>query len=93
MKAILIHALPIKKQDEIIAEFRKWGQGHVFDWLKHEYKKAGGRNFPPEIQRHFSTVSSWRTEFRYETEAIKLKEAEAFLAASEAIVKWADGRM
>lgn len=30
---------------------------------------------------------------RYETGSIKLKEAEAFLTAAEAIANWADGRL
>jgi hypothetical protein len=93
LKALLISALPAKKQDEIIEEFRKRGQGHSFDWLKHQYQKAGGAAFPSTIQRSFVTVSTWGTDLRYETGSIKLKEAEAFLAAAEAILAWADRRM
>ena len=42
LKALLIDSLPNKKQEGIISEFRKQGHGHNFDWLKHEYRKAGG---------------------------------------------------
>ena len=45
LKALLIDSLPSKKQGEIINEFRKQGHGHNFDWLKHEYQKAGGAAF------------------------------------------------
>jgi hypothetical protein len=93
LKAILINSLPIKAQDAIIDEFRKYGQGHDFGWLKNEYRKAGGPPFPPDVQRSFITVSSWETDLRYQTGSIKLKEAEVFLTAAETIVSWADGRI
>jgi hypothetical protein len=93
LKSILINSLPTSDHEEIIGAFRKFGQGHDFSWLKHEYQTAGGAPFPPDVQRNFVTVSSWGTDIRYQTGSIKLKEAEAFLSASEAIVTWADGRM
>jgi HEPN domain-containing protein len=93
LKALLISSLPASKHDEVIKEFRKRGQGHDFDWLKHEYVSAGGAQFPEMVQRYFVTVSSWATDLRYETGLIKLKEAEAFVSAAEAIVKWAEGRL
>jgi HEPN domain-containing protein len=93
LKAILINSLPAKNHDAMIAEFRRQGHGHDFDWLKHEYRKARGAAFPSAIQRNFTTVSTWATDLRYETGTIKRKEAEVFLAAAEAIVKWADRRI
>jgi HEPN domain-containing protein len=92
LKALLISSLPATKHDKIIGEFRKRGQGHDFDWLKHKYQHAGGATFPATIQRSFITVSTWGTDLRYETGTIKRKEAEAFLSAAEAIVRWADRR-
>jgi HEPN domain-containing protein len=93
LKALLLNSLPRRKQDQVNNEFRKQGQGHNFDWLIHEYRRAGGAPFTTEIQRNFVTVSTWGTDLRYETGSIKRKEAEAFLSAAEAIVKWAKGRM
>lgn len=93
LKSLLLSSLPAGRHDEIITEFRRRGQGHSYDWLKNEYVSAGGAPFPDTVQRHFVTVSSWAVDLRYETGAIKRKEAETFVSAAEEIVKWADGRM
>lgn len=42
---------------------------------------------------HLSLVRSWSTDLRYEPGPGDREDAEAFLAATASILKWADGRM
>lgn len=58
LKALLISSLPASKHDQVIKAFRERGQGHSYDWLKHEYISAGGAPLPDTMQRAFVTVSS-----------------------------------
>lgn len=42
---------------------------------------------------HFARVSAWAPDMRYHPGAINQREAEAFVAATDAIFRWADGRL
>jgi len=46
-----------------------------------------------EILEAFTLVSTWTTDMRYLPGRQKMNEAEAFLAAAETIIRWADGRL
>jgi hypothetical protein len=38
-------------------------------------------------------VNDWSTDLRYLPRTLKEDESKAFLAAAEAIIQWADGRL
>ena len=91
LKALIIDSVPAKNRDTIISSFRG-ARGHDFEWLKEQYQKAGGAGFPIQIQEYFTTIT-WTTDLRYQSGMMKQDDAEAFLAAAEAIINWADRRM
>jgi hypothetical protein len=92
LKALIVNATPSKKREEAVQSFRG-RRAHDFEWLKELYSKAGGPPFPKSIQRQFTIVNTWSTDFRYQTGVVEQRDADAFLAAAESIITWADGRL
>jgi HEPN domain-containing protein len=92
MKALLIEATPRGRRADLVNSFR--GQkAHDFEWLQHEYRTLNAPPIPQAIREQFVLVSTWSTDFRYRPGIIEPVDAEDFLRAAEAIIKWADGRI
>lgn len=93
LKALLLESVPAGRRPAILRSFRERGHGHDYDWIRASYFENGGARFPSEISRQFVLVNEWSTELRYDSRILKLNEAEQFLNAARAIIKWAQGRM
>lgn len=91
LKALIIDSTPPKSQKTVISLFRG-AKAHDFEWLKERYHKAGGARFPADIQEHFTSIT-WSTDLRYQSGLVNPEDAEAFLAAAQEIINWADRRM
>jgi hypothetical protein len=92
LKALVLSQLPKTDRIETIKQFRG-SKAHDYDWLKTKYRESGGSSIPQAVIKAFVVVEDWGTEMRYNPRAIPPDEVEAFLAASETILKWADGRL
>jgi HEPN domain len=91
LKALILDSLAAKPKAEILKEFR--GQrAHNFDWLRNQYRNAGGPPFPRQITEAFLLVTDWSTDLRYMAGVRDPDDVAAFLSATEAIIKWADER-
>lgn len=75
-----------------ILELFRGAKAHNYEWLRALYIESGGARFPPDVNKAFTLVSAWSTDLRYLPRTLTLREADAFLAASERILRWADGR-
>jgi len=92
LKSLIVMSLPAPRRAEARAWFR--GQrGHDLEGLRTLYLTQGGARFPQDINKHFIQVDVWSTDLRYTAGTVKVDEAEAFLASSVAIIRWADGRL
>ena len=92
LKALILSAAPVGKQDEILDSF-KGGWAHDYEKLKAIYLKGGGASWPPDVAKNFTLVDTWSTDLRYKPGLIDPEEAQIFLDAAEAIMVWADGRI
>jgi hypothetical protein len=92
LKALIISAVPRGDTTALLETFRG-NRAHDYEWLRYQYRVNGGARFPREVNRVFTLVNDWSTELRYTPRTLKGAEAEAFLAAAEAIITWADGRL
>ena len=68
-------------------------QAHNYEWLRYQYRLHDGGHFPRAVNRDFALVNDWSTNLRYLPQTLKEDESKAFLAAAEAIIQWADGRL
>ena len=92
LKAMLIEATPKGGRVALVRSFRG-AKAHDFEWLRYEYRRLNCPPIPPEIHESFLLVSTWSTEYRYHAGTIEASDAENFVSAAEAIIRWADGRM
>ncbi len=92
LKALVIMAVPASDRPSTLKLFRG-NKAHEYEWLRSLYLTRGGLRFPREITRHFTLVNDWSTDLRYTPRTVREHDAEAFLASSIAIIKWADGRI
>jgi hypothetical protein len=91
LKALILENLPAKPRLETLKGFR--GQrAHSFDWLRDQYRQAGGPGFPKAINKHFLFVEEWSTELRYIAGVRSPQDTDRFLGAAHGIIEWADGR-
>lgn len=91
LKALLLMVTPEGQRPEVLATFRG-AVAHNIDWLRGRLVQRVGR-LPVNENRHVSLLSSWSTDLRYEPGPGDRDDAEAFLAAADAILTWANGRM
>jgi len=91
LKALLIASTPPKARLAVTASFRG-AIAHDIGWLREQLVARIGR-LPVSAARSVTFVSSWSTDLRYEPGPGDPDDAEAFRAAAEAILRWADGRM
>lgn len=92
LKALVLMAVPVRARPDVLQSFRG-GRAHEYEWLRSLYLVNGGARFPREVNQHFTLVNDWSTDLRYTPRSVRADEAEAFLAASAAIIHWADGRL
>lgn len=92
LKALILAALPHGRAADVLRTFRG-RRAHDYEWLRTRYLTNGGARFPREVNQHFTLVNDWSTELRYTPRSLKPDEADSFLVAAVAIVKWADGRL
>jgi hypothetical protein len=76
----------------VVMSFRS-SKGHDYDWLKKQYLKNRGAQFPAEVAKDFVLVNTWATDLRYQAGAARFRDAAAFLGAVETLIVWADGRL
>ena len=91
LKALLLVSTPPGERAEMLATFRG-SVAHNIDWLRERLIRRIGR-LPVAENRHLSLVSSWSTDLRYEPGPGDPEDAEAFLAAAQSVLAWANGRM
>lgn len=92
LKALVLMSVPASARPDTLRSFRG-GRAHEYEWLRDEYLTNGGARFPREITQHFTLVNDWSTDLRYTPRAVRAEEAEGFLAAAAAIIRWADRRL
>lgn len=91
MKALLIISTPTGERADTLTTFRG-AIAHNIDWLRERLVQRIGR-LPVAENRYLSLVSSWSTDLRYEPGPGDVDDAKMFLAATESILAWANGRM
>ncbi len=92
LKALVLASVPVAKQAAVLATFRG-NRAHDFEWLRNLYRENGGAALPRAINTQFTLVNDWSTALRYEPATYRSDEAEKFLVAAAAIIRWADGRL
>ena len=92
LKTLVLMAVPAGDRPGTLKLFRG-NKAHEYEWLRSLYLTRGGLRFPREITQHFTLVNDWSTDLRYTPRTVRGHDAEAFLASSIAIIKWADGRI
>jgi HEPN domain-containing protein len=91
LKALVLMSVPAAARTEMLRSFRG-REGHSLESLRSRYRMNGGARFPGEITEHFTLVNDWSTDLRYTPRSVRRSEAEVFLQAAAAIIRWADGR-
>ncbi len=92
LKALALMTVAGSARTAMLKSFRG-GKAHEYEWLRTLYLTNGGVRLPSDIARHFTLVNDWSTDLRYTPRSVRAADAEAFLAAAVAIIKWADGRL
>jgi HEPN domain-containing protein len=92
LKALVLSSVPAATRPQVLASFRG-SKGHDFDWLKRQYFKHGGAQFPSDVMRHFSLVNTWETDLRYYAATARPADAADFIRAVEEMMAWADARL
>lgn len=92
LKALVLMAVPASARVETLRSFRG-GRAHEYEWLRSLYLTNGGVRFPREITQQFTLVNDWSTDLRYTPSSVREEEAEAFLEATVAILRWANARL
>jgi HEPN domain len=89
LKALVLMTVSAGARADMLKSFRG-GKAHEYEWLRSLYLINGGARFPREITMHFTLVNDWSTDLRYTPRSVRANEAEAFLAAAVAIIRWAE---
>ncbi len=92
LKALVLMAVPPGSRTDTMKSFRG-GKAHDYEWLRSLYLTSGGARFPSHITQHFTLVNDWSIDLRYTPRSVRADEAEAFVAAAVAIIRWADERL
>jgi HEPN domain-containing protein len=92
LKSLVIMTATRRTRAGILKEFRG-NKAHEYEWLRSLYLAKGGARFPREINQFFILVNDWSTELRYTPRQFRSPEAESFLTAAVAIIRWANERM
>lgn len=92
LKALVLTAVSVGDRHDMLKSFRG-NKAHDYEWLRSLYLMNGGSRLPRDVAQHFTLVNDWSTDLRYTPYSVRTVEAEAFLAAAVAIIRWADGRL
>jgi hypothetical protein len=92
LKALILMAVAPGDRSATLQSFRG-GRAHDFEWLRTQYLTNGGARFPRDVNQYFTLVNDWSTDLRYTPRSVREGEADAFLIAAAAIIRWADGRL
>lgn len=91
-KALILSRLGAKDRAIMMESFRGV-RGHNLESLKDRFERVAGIPLPGNIARKFSQVNNWSTDIRYQTRALRLKEALVFVEAVQQILDWAEERL
>lgn len=91
-KSLILSRLGAKDRSVMMDGFRGV-RGHNLESLKDRFERVAGIPIPGNIARNFYRVNNWTTDIRYQTRALRLKEALAFVEAVQQILNWADARL
>ena len=93
LKSLVLMAVPAATRPDMLKSFRG-SKAHEYEWLRSIYLVHGGaRGFHVRSTSTLLLVNDWSTDLRYTPRAVRTDEAEAFLVAAVAIIRWADGRL
>lgn len=92
VKAAILNEVSSRRRGAVLRTF-SGSHAHDYEWLRTIYLTNGGARFPRQINRHFTLVSNWSTELRYNPKSVGGDEARSFLESAGAIIAWADGRL
>jgi HEPN domain-containing protein len=95
LKALILAQAGKAYKDEALDSFHGSG-AHNYDRLMAMYERYGGHRptkKDKELTEAFIIVASWDTDLRYDPAILAEEEAADFLAATERVLKWADGRL
>jgi hypothetical protein len=94
LKALVLSAVAPAARPEMLKSFRG-ARAHDFEWLRAQYLEKGGARFPRQITEAFTLVNDndWSTGMRYLPRKLEPDDAEGFVSAAAAIIRWADGRL
>jgi len=92
LQALILSRTPQRQQPRVVKTFRG-SRAHDFGWLVKAYRDRGGLRPSAGVPRLLSRVSSWTTDIRYRSGAVKESDAIFFLQATDEILRWADGRL
>jgi len=91
LKALILSVVPSNKTRSILRSFQG-RRAHDYEWLRGQYYKNRGAQFPRDINQHFILVSDWSTTLRYAPGNMRTDDAEDFVKAVDAIIAWAEER-
>jgi HEPN domain-containing protein len=92
LKALLLSAVSASECIEVLDSFRG-NDGHNLDSLKAKYLKRQPASFPKAILGHLTLINNWTTSLRYMPANESPNEARRFLASTEVILRWIEGRI
>ena len=92
LKALILNATPMSGEAAVLATFRG-NRGHSLTWLRDGYAAAGRPPPPREVSADILFVLRWTTGLRYDPKRTADDLAADFLAATDRIFDWADGRL
>lgn len=92
LKALILSGVASRLREQLLETFR--GRlGHDVTWLARLYRDHVRKVIPREVSRHLTRLTEWSTDLRYETGALKKRDAKEFLESVFAIANWAEGSM
>lgn len=91
LKALLLESIPPTQADSMLSSFRG-AKAHDFTWLRDLYQRRTNRSLTQEMNLHLNLVNDWSTDLRYNPTTIPEHEAKRFMASTQSIIRWANGR-
>jgi HEPN domain-containing protein len=91
LKALLLVLTPLPQRDDVLRSFRG-AIAHDVLWLR-DRLRVRQVAIPTVVAKELAYAASWSVDLRYEPGAGDSDDAQRFIAATRAILKWADGRI
>ena len=91
-KALILAGTPDNALGETVRRFYRGQAGHNLDLLR---KRLGelGYNMGREQADHFRRLNTWTTDLRYDVVTINARDADVYLQAAVAILRWVENRL